>query len=224
MLSTGLVVVGVAIVLKRRLPRDAEGVVSERAAEFWRRMATYAVWVWVANSLLGMFKYVDRLMLVHLSGQGQIEVLEQLGTYHVLRLMALLVSSFAGVLSGVLVPHLGHDWESGQREKVTLMLGATVKAAALGLVTAAVVLLALEGFLLDVVFGGKYSGGSCVLPAALAFSVFAGLYSLADPYLLCREKVWLSAVARLVALGLNVVLNALLIPSYQLYGRPWPRP
>ena len=216
--STFVVVVGVGVWLYRRLPADQGVEPVDRAGVFWRRMATYALWVWVVNTLMSLLIYVDRVMLIHWSGRAQASALAQLGAYHVFRLVALLVVTFAGVINSVMVPHMGHHWEAGRRDQVKLLLGTTVKACALGLTGMAVVLLAVHGPLLNAFFAGKYPGAPGVMGAVLTLVVLGGLYGVINPYLLCLEKPWLSAVAGGTALVVNVVLNVVLIPEYQLHG------
>ena len=217
-LSTFAVVAGVGLWLARRLPADDPVAEMERPADFWKRMATYAFWVWAVNALMSLLIYVDRIMLIHWSGQDHTRTLAQLGVYHVFRLVGLLVATLSGVFASIAVPHMGHHWEAGRHDHVKLQLGAFVKVAALGLCAAAVGLLAVHGFLLNTFFPGKYGAAPRLMGAVLTSVTVAGLYCIIGTYLLCLEKPWLTVVAGLCAVAANVVLNALLIPVYQLYG------
>jgi len=217
-ISTFAVVFGVVWWLRKRLPGGDPVAMTESKVVFWRRMATYTTWIWVFNGLMSLLVYVDRLMLIHCSGQPHDVSLAWLGSYHVFRLVGMLVLTVGAVFSSVLVPHMGHYWESGQRDRVRLLLGAIAKGVALALTGMAVVLLLVHEPVLDLLFAGKYGGGPDLMAAVLVFTAMMGMYSMIDPYVLCLEKPWLSAVSAMVAITANVALNVVLIPAYGLLG------
>jgi len=217
-LSTVAVVAGCVFWLRKRLPGGDPAPMTESRRAFWRRMLTYSVWVWAIATLTNALFYVDRIMLIHWSGQDQAATLAQLGSYHVFRLVALLLATVGAVFNSVVVPHIGHYWEAGRRRHVRLLLGALVKGVAFALTAIGIVLLATHGMLLELIFAGKYTGSPGVTGAVLVATALMAVFGLIDPYVLCLEKPWLSAAAALGAVAANVALNAWLIPIYQLQG------
>src|SRR5690606_36656308 len=95
--------------------------------EFWTKLLRFAFFVWVTNLLTHLFAIVDRYMIVHCAGLTPSEALEQVGHYHSSRIIPLLMVSVADLLSGLVMPHLSHDWEAGRRENVSKRLNLTIK-------------------------------------------------------------------------------------------------
>ena len=73
-------------------------------------------------------------------------------------------------------------------------------------------------FLFNTVLGGKFSGGLEQLPLTLVYCTWFGTLAVAQNYLWCAEKAWLSSVALLVGLLVNVSLDLVLLPRVGLHG------
>jgi len=187
-------------------------------AEFWPRLLRFAFFVWLTNLLSHLFAVVDRYMLVHYAGMTSAEALDQVGHYHSSRIVPLLLISFADLFSGLVMPHLSHDWEAGRRAKVGQQTNLCVKLTGLGMLGFGVCVLWFAPLLFDVVLQGKYSDGLSVLPWTLTGCVWYGVCSVAQNYLWCAEHARLATVPLVLGLGLNVVLNLLLLPLWGLYG------
>lgn len=185
---------------------------------FWPKLLRFAFFVWVSNLLAHLFALVDRYMIIHYSGMEASEALNQVGYYHSSRIVPLLLVSFADLLSGLVMPHLSHDWEAGRRQQVGARLNLTVKLTGLGMTAFGVAVLLFGPLLFDVVLQGKYSDGLVVLPWVLAGCVWYGIYSIAQNYLWCAEKAKLAAAPLAIGLGVNVLLNLLLLPVWGLFG------
>jgi PST family polysaccharide transporter len=185
---------------------------------FWVKLLRFAFFVWVSNLLSQLFAVVDRYMLVHHAGLSPAEALDQVGHYHSSRVIPLLLVSIAELLSGMIMPHLSHDWEAGRREHVGRRLNTGVKLTSLGMLLAGAAILAAAPFLFHVVLEGRYDEGLAVLPWTLAGCVWYSVYCIAQNYLWCAEKTRLATTPLGVGLVANIVLNLFLLPTLGLHG------
>jgi PST family polysaccharide transporter len=185
---------------------------------FWVKLLRFAFFVWVSNLFSQLFAVVDRYMLVHCAGLSPAEALDQVGHYHSSRVIPLLLVSVAELLSGMIMPHLSHDWEAGRRDHVGQRLNTGVKLTSLGMLAAGAAILAAAPFLFHVVLEGRYDEGLAVLPWTLAGCVWYGIYCIAQNYLWCAEKTRLATAPLGLGLLTNIVLNLFLLPSLGLHG------
>jgi len=130
----------------------------------------------------------------------------------------LLVVSFADLLSGLIMPHLSHDWELGRREQVGRQLNLAVKLSGLGMHAVGMFVLLLSPFMFNVILQGRYNDGLGVLPWTLAGCVISGIYVVAQNYLCCAEHPRLAALPLAIGLLFNVILNFVFIPWWGLHG------
>ncbi|MCC6493541.1 MAG: lipopolysaccharide biosynthesis protein [Pirellulales bacterium] len=186
--------------------------------EFWGKLLRLAFFVWVTNLLTHLFAIVDRYMLVHCAGMSPQQALDQIGHYHSSRIIPLLMVSVAEMLSGLVMPHLSHDWEIGRRREVSSRLNLAVKLTALGMLAFGACVLAAGPLLFHVVLQGRYDVGLRVLPWSVAACVFYSLYLVGQNYLWCAEKNWLQTAPLALGLLVNLLFNLLLLPHYGLYG------
>ena len=185
---------------------------------FWSKLLRFAFFVWVANVLSHLFAVVDRYMIVHYSGLNSADALDLIGHYHSSRIIPLLLISVADLLSGLIMPHLSHDWEAGRREEVGLQTRLSVKLTGLGMLTVGVVVLSLSPFLFETVLEGKYADGLYVLPWTLTACLWYGIYFVAQNYLWCAERARLATIPLAVGLLFNICLNLALLPLWGLLG------
>ena len=186
--------------------------------EFWQRLLRFAFFVWVTDLLAHLFGIVDRYMLVHHAGMASAEALDQVGHYHSSRIVPLLLVSFASLLSGLILPHLSHDWEAGRRAEVGRCTKLAVKLTGLGMFAFGVCVLLLAPLLFEVVLQGRFSDGLWVLPWTLTGCIWYGILLVAQNYLWCAEHARLAAAPLAVGLVVNVGLNLVLLPLWGLYG------
>lgn len=186
--------------------------------EFWPRLLRFAFFLWVTNLLTHLFAIVDRYMLLHYSGLEPAAALEQVGHYHSSRIVPLLLVSVADLLSGLLMPHLSHDWEEGRREAVSTRVALAVKLTALGMVAFGACVLAAGPLLFNVILQGRYDDGLVVLPWTLAGCVWYAVFSIAQNYLWCAERARQSTLPLAAGLAVNVGLNFALLPIWGLWG------
>ena len=185
---------------------------------FWAKLLPFAAWIWVSNLLSGLFDIIDRYMIVHFSGLEVNEALRQVGYYHTSRLLPLLFVAVSALLGSMITPSLSHDWELGRRREVAARLNTVLKALDLSLFAASVVTLIFAPFLFNTVLGGKYAAGLDQLPLTLVYCIWFGTVAVAQNYLWCAEKAWLSSMALLVGLLVNVSLDLVLLPRIGLHG------
>lgn len=188
---------------------------------FWGKLAPFAASVWFTNWLTSLFSIVDRYMIVHFSEMQASQALAEVGQYHSSRLVPLLLVMVAAMLSAIVIPHLSHDWELGQRNTVTRRLNLILKVVALTFSAIAVVVLVGSPLAFDVLFHGKFSGGLAVLPWTLVYCIWTSLALLARNYLWCAEKAWIGSLAYLAGIAVNIVLNLVLLPRFGLVGAVW---
>jgi O-antigen/teichoic acid export membrane protein len=187
-------------------------------APFWNKLLRFAFFIWATNCLSNLFAVVDRAMLIHCSGLSPTEALVQVGHYHSSRVIPVLLVSVADLLSGLVMPHLSHDWEIGRRDLVSRRLNLTLKLTTLGMMTVGVGVLAAGPLVFHVVLHGKYDGGLAVLPWTLAGCLWFGVTAIAQNYLFCAEKARQSVAPLAVGLATNVILNFILLPLMGLQG------
>ena len=146
------------------------------------------------------------------------EALRQVGYYHSSRLMPLLIVAVAALLGTMITPHLSHDWEAGRRERGLGQLNTILKTLALALFTGAVAVLFVAPLLFNFALAGKFTAGLDQLPLTLAYCTWFGTIAVAQNYLWCAEKAWLSSCSLLVGLVVNVALDLVLLPPFGLHG------
>jgi O-antigen/teichoic acid export membrane protein len=172
--------------------------------EFWPPLMRFAVWVWFTNLLCHLFGVIDRYMLV--------------GQYHASRIVPILFLSVADLLAGIVMPYLSHDWEAGEKQRVSDRLNMVLKLTSLVTLAGGVVVLWAAPLLFHVAFEGGYDDGLAVLPWTLTYCVWYSLLLVAQNYIWCAEKAKLSTLPLGAGLALNFALNMVLIPTWGLHG------
>ncbi len=202
-----------------RMGRAAhEPAISAGRRQFWSKLLPFAGWVWVTNLLTNLFDIVDRYMIVHYSGMNVDDALRQVGYYHSSRLIPLLIVALAALLGTMVTPHLSHDWEAGRRRAVATQLNTILKNLLLALLTGSVAVLAIAPLLFNFALAGKFTAGLDQLPLTLAYCTWFGTIAVAQNYLWCAEKAWLSSCSLLVGLVVNVALDLVLLQRFGLHG------
>jgi O-antigen/teichoic acid export membrane protein len=174
--------------------------------------------MWITNWLTNLFEVADRYLIVHRSGLAEAQALALVGQYHSSRIIPLLLMGVSDLLASLVLPHLTHDWELGNRAAVSHRMNLIVKALGLGLASASVGTVLVAPLLFDKIFHGKFAAGKEVLPLVLTYCAWWGLSGLANTYLWCTEKVRVGTISILVGLIATVVLNLILLPMYGLLG------
>ena len=199
----------------REMPGDQQSLAH---STLWRKLLPFAFWWWMMNWISNVFEIVDRFMIVHYSGLSDAAALDLVGQYHSARILPVLFIGVAELLASLVTPYLTADWESGRRELVSQRLNTIVKLFALGLVVASAALLIVAPTLFGTLFKHKFSGGLEILPYVLAACIWVSMTALMNNYLWCAEKSHHLSLALGVGLGMNIVLNLMLLPSFGLSG------
>ena len=197
------------------LPPDSN---SARLEKFLSRVLPFAAAVWVTNVLANLFPFVDRYIIVAISGEESHAAFEMLGQYHVARLIPVFMLAMAQMFQSMLLPYLSKDWEAGDRQRVRDRLNSFVRLFGLCFFMIAAGFLFVGPATLTCLFGGKYEAGLSVLHLTLVQGVFVSLFVVVSSYMWCESRGWLVNAGLLVALMVTAALNLLLVPRFGLYG------
>ncbi len=210
---------GTWVLLHNAMHFDAADDLVEPQSGIWRTVLPFAGWMWVTNLCANLFDTADRFMLVHLSGLSDADAI--VGQYHAGRVVPLMLVSIAGMLSGVVLPHLVADWEAGRSEQLAGRLNRMVEWSLIGFTACGVGILGSSGWLFGWLLGGKYDAGLSILPWTLVYSIWFGTMMLMQNYLWCLEQARAVVSVYIVGIVVNLGLNAWWIPLDGLNGAVW---
>lgn len=186
--------------------------------KFWMRIVPYAAALWFMNFLSNMFEVGDRYMLLHLLPGGYEAGQAVVGQYHCGRILPNLLVSVALMLGGVLLPYLSADWEAGRQDRIAARLRQMVQSVCVGFMALSVAAMVVAPLLFDMGFGNRYQQAEAILPMALLQAIWAGLFLIAEAYMLCAERGKQLAALLVVGLAINLGLNWWMIQSFGLPG------
>lgn len=178
----------------------------------WTKLLPFAVWVWLTNLVTNVADFVDRFMILHVSGLDSHTAQALVGQYHSSRVVPLLLATMGATIAAIVLPHWSHDWEKGLKQKVAAQLNLSVKMAAVLFTAGSLFVLASSPILFDWLLGGKYNDGLAALPWALVGAIWFATMIVMQNYLLCAEKAKLVTAACAVGVIVNVGLNYFAIP------------
>lgn len=184
----------------------------------WRRIAPFAIWLWISNLLHNLFEVTDRYMLIHWSDTTADIAQGLVGQYHSGRVVPLLLVSVATMLAGVMLPFMSAAWESGRRSEACSQMNWTFKLMGLAFTVGGIFVLLGSPILFDWILQGRYNAGLAILPMTLVYCIWFSLFTIAQDYLWVAEKGRLATAAVGIGLAANILLNILLIPSMGLSG------
>ena len=191
---------------------------ASRSAQILGKVLPFAIWIWFSDLVGNLFLAADRYMIVHYADSSPEVAAGIVGQYHSSLVSPMLILSVATMLSSVIVPYLASDWERGRRTAVADRLNLALKLFGLAAVAASTVVLIMSSWIFDGALGGKYRDGLSVLPGTLMFSIWFGLATMSNSYLLTAERAGIATLGPLAGLFVNVVLNFLLLPIWGLPG------
>ncbi len=187
----------------------------------WRKIAPFAVWLWLSNLLNNLFEVSDRYMLIHWSDTTSALAQSMVGQYHSGRIIPLLIVSLATVVGGVLLPYMSAAWEDGRIQQATRQLNVSYKLVGLSFTASGILVLIASSFFFDTILQGRYNDGLAVLPLTLVYCIWFSLYTVGQDYLWVAEKGKLATLAVGTGLVANILLNMLFIPYWGLAGAVW---
>ncbi len=214
--STSVIVWAVASGMFRDDERKAIDAPPHR--EFWPPLMRFAIGVWVANLLCNLFGIIDRYMIVHCGAFDRETAMAQVGNYHTSAIVPLLMISVANLLVGAMTPHLSHDWELGDRQRVSQRVNRTLQLVSLVFLGAGVAVLLVSPWLFESAFESKYAAGLAVLPWTVASCGWFALLLIAQTYAWCAEKTRAASAPLVLGLVVNVALNLIWLPLWGLAG------
>ncbi|MFN9436849.1 MAG: lipopolysaccharide biosynthesis protein [Planctomycetota bacterium] len=185
-----------------------------------RRVLPFAASVWVINFLLNSFDLVDRYGLLHFSSQANLndDVHSLVGQLHSGKLIPTLLSNFAVMLSGVVLPYLAADWECGRLDRVVSSLRTSVKFGSIFFLMMSIGALIASPFLFTWLLHGRYADGLAILPKALTVCCWMSIALFLSNYFWCAERGRLLGVLTAAGLIANVGLCFWWIPAMGLHG------
>lgn len=186
----------------------------------WSRIAPYAANIWFFNAITNTFDIVDRQMLLHWGSATQTSEVGQslIGQLHSGKLLPALLASVSLMFSGILLPYLVRDWESNRRDRVVQFLRSSISVGTLFFVGASIGSMIVAPTLFQWLFDNKYSDGLGVMPLALIAVCWMAVALNLHNYFWCSERGRVLALIALGSLAVNIIANALLIPSLGLRG------
>jgi O-antigen/teichoic acid export membrane protein len=187
-------------------------------SSMWKRIAPFAVWLWVSNMLTNMFEVSDRYMLIHWSVTSAEAAQSSVGQYHSGRVVPLLLIGVAAMLAGVILPYMSEAWEQGRKDLAARQLNWSIKITTILFTVGGVVLLLLSPILFDWILEGRYNDGLAILPLTMVYCIWFGLHMIGQNYLWVAEKGRWATLATGIGLAVNLGLNVVLIPTIGLYG------
>jgi len=209
----------VAIIPLTRTWRDLPQPASQlRHTDLWAKLLPFAALIWFSDLIGNLFGAADRYMIVHFAGLPAAAAVALVGQYHSSRVIPELIVSFGDVLAGLVMPYQTDDWEKGHRQRVSDKLHLTFKLYGLAATMGGCVVLVVAPWLFSTVLGGKYNDGLQVLPWTMTYCIWFGMCVILNNYLLCGERAGSRGLSLAVGLGVNVVLNFILLPRFGLLG------
>lgn len=184
----------------------------------WKKLAPFAIGLWLVNIVTNLFDMVDRYMIVHFSGFEAVEAQGLVGQYFSSMAVPLLMIGLSTTLAHMVMPYLSEDWEAKRYQAVSDRINLSTKLVGLMLACGSTVIMLVSPFLFNVVFGGKYDAGYAVLPWTIAFSFWKAIANCSYNYLYCVERTRSMFLSLVIGLVANIVLNALLLPPLGLLG------
>jgi O-antigen/teichoic acid export membrane protein len=179
---------------------------------FYRKIFKYSIWFILNPIVYIVFNYVDRLMLNRFLG------LHDVGIYSVALNISQILFMFGMITGNVLMPNLSNIWERGEKDKAMFILNLAIKIVTLFTLGCAVVLVIFKNQILSILYGSEYLEGAMVIPMLLMFWIFHVIVWIAGTYPLLIEKTYISLIATIPGLILNIGLNYILIPGYGIRG------
>jgi len=184
----------------------------------WNRLLRYAFSIWLMNLLINLFDVVDRYMLLYWLDSSIDYNQALLGQYHAARIFPLLLLSLGTMLSNLLLPYMSAAWEAGEKNKVGSHVTDSLKLSSLVLWSVSLGLMAIAPWIYDIGLQYRYQLGLELQPACFLITIWSSLFLIAQNYLLCAERGRVVVVICATGLILNGILNALLVPGFELKG------
>lgn len=190
----------------------------EPSAVMWKRVRTWAFWIWCGNLVVNLFDYSDQFLVKHYSNLAPNVVDAMLGQLYASRVLPVMVVSIASLIAGCILPYLINDHEAGRSDLAMDRLNSVVKFSALGFTAIAAVTHIMNPILFSWLLRGKYDHGLELMPWAFVQFSWFGLILISSKYLIYVDRPRIGILALLMGLISAVALNLLLLPRLGLQG------
>jgi len=140
------------------------------------------------------------------------------GIYSAASMIARVPFFLIGGLYGALFPAISHSTASNNIEKTRKYISQSLKYSLMAMVPAVVIISAMADKILPLVYSGEYAGGAQVLSILVIGLGFYSLFFLFTTILNGSGRPRDSLILGVVVLGIDVLLNFLLVPGYGMMG------
>lgn len=212
--------IGIGFVVRHRksLFSATEQPIKGEQNSIWKKVATYAVWLWIIDGLTNLFSYIDLYMVLHWNTATGEVAQSEVGQYHSGYVLPLLLGAITGIVFRALLPNMSIAWEENRKADAGRLLNSTIKVSAFGFTLFGILVTMCSPLLYDFVLDGKYASGASIMPYATMSISWISLAMLAQSYHWCAEKGHLTAASFGIGIIINFCLNAVMIPRYGLWG------
>jgi O-antigen/teichoic acid export membrane protein len=140
------------------------------------------------------------------------------GIYSAASMIARVPFFLIGGLYGALFPAISNSTASNNIEKTRKYISQSLKYSLMAMVPAVVIISAMADKILPLVYSGEYAGGAQVLSILVVGLGFYSLFFLFTTILNGSGRPRDSLILGVVVLGLDVLLNFMLVPRYEMIG------
>lgn len=178
----------------------------------YKEAINFGFWMIFANLGFIALSYVDKWMLNRYVGATEV------GIYAVGMGFTTFLFLAVQLVGNVLAVNLNYLWEQGKREQCFFVLNTVVKTALFIFLVGSFFILLLKNFIIGTLYGIEYLPGASIVHILLLMQVFMVIYWIMGIFPSLIEKTYITFLAMILGLVLNVYLNYLLIPLYQMKG------
>lgn len=139
-------------------------------------------------------------------------------TYQAALVPAELVWFVPSAIQAALLQDMSNSWSKGKINQINESLHSSLKYAILALTLLGIGLFGLADEFVRVYFGSGYEGAALPLKILLFGTFFFGVNRIYVSVLQATGRVNYDTLNMIVALGVNVILNVILIPRYGILG------
>lgn len=138
------------------------------------------------------------------------------GIYSLAYSLTTILLTFSGVISNVLYPYISKSWN--EKKNHHILFNAMLKYNLIILFPGMVGLFILRSQIISLVSGTRYLIGAPSIAILIPYPLFAAISMIYTNQLLLRNRTKLIATINIIAAGLNIILNMVLIPSHGIAG------
>jgi O-antigen/teichoic acid export membrane protein len=163
--------------------------------------------------LLGyVFFYTDKIVLAHLRS------IEEVGYYSLAGRILSVVFVIPSLFNTALYPYLAKKIGEKEERIIKFLFKNILLGSFLSGLLIAILIFILSPIIVPIFFGSKYNFSIEILQAGVWIIVFVFPTNFLDYFLISNHRQWLDFWITIIPAFLNVILNFILIPFYEVYG------